>query len=98
MTDFRNIINDDILTLVYFYDLNDISKSEIIGQLKKIKKKLKSKIKIISIDINENYFLCDKLEIKSTPKFKIFKKQTLIWEQDKIESSEKFINFFNELT
>ena len=98
MTDFRNIINDDILTLVYFYDLNDISQSEIIGKLKKIKKKLKSKIKIISININENYFLVDKLEIKSTPKFKIFKKQTLIWEQDKIESSGEFINFFYELT
>ena len=98
MTDFRNIINEDILTLIYFYEINDTSQPEIIVQLKKIKKKLKSKIKIISIDINENFFLGDKLQIKSTPKFKIFKKQTLIWEQDKIESSDEFINFFNELT
>ena len=98
MTDFRNIINEDILTLIYFYEINDTSQPEIIVQLKKIKKKLKRKIKIISIDINENFFLSDKLQIKSTPKFKIFKKQTLIWEQDKIESSDEFINFFNELT
>ena len=98
MTDFRNIINEDILTLIYFYEINDTSQPEIIVQLKKIKKKLKKKIKIISIDINENFFLSDKLQIKSTPKFKIFKKQTLIWEQDKIESSDEFINFFNELT
>lgn len=98
MTDFRNIINEDILTLIYFYEINDTSQPEIIVQLKKIKKKLKGKIKIISIDINENFFLGDKLQIKSTPKFKIFKKQTLIWEQDKIESSDEFINFFNELT
>ena len=98
MTDFRNIINEDILTLIYFYEINDTSQPEIIVQLKKIKKKLKSKIKIISIDINENFFLGDKLQIKSTPKFKIFKKQTLIWEQDKIESNDEFIKFFNELT
>ena len=65
MTDFRNIINEDILTLIYFYEINDTSQPEIIVQLKKIKKKLKRKIKIISIDINENFFLGDKLQINT---------------------------------